>query len=82
MRVIADDFETHPDAEKIKCIYIDPPYNTRKELKNYSDNFDRNKWRTMMRPRLILMRQILCLNGIICIQLDDSEACLFRKYDE
>ena len=44
LRVIADDFETHPDAEKIKCIYIDPPYNTRKELKNYSDNFDRNEW--------------------------------------
>ena len=73
LRVIADDFETHPDAEKIKCIYIDPPYNTRKELKNYSDNFDRNEWQAMMRPRLILMRQILCLNGIICIQLDDSE---------
>lgn len=65
---------------KIKCIYIDPPYNTGKDF-IYKDNFGRyhSDWLTMMYPRLKLARNLLSEDGVIFISIDDNEVHNLRK---
>lgn len=65
---------------KIKCIYIDPPYNTGKDF-IYKDNFGRyhSEWLTMMYPRLKLARNLLSEDGVIFISIDDNEVHNLRK---
>jgi adenine-specific DNA-methyltransferase len=58
---------------KIKCIYIDPPYNTGYAFSTYNDNFEHSEWLGMMFHRIKLLHQLLKENGIIFIQLDDLE---------
>ena len=58
---------------KIKCIYIDPPYNTKSLFKNYKDNFEHSIWLNMMKDRLLVMHQLLQNDGSIWISIDDSE---------
>lgn len=66
-------FDQKPDEEKIKCIYIDPPYNTGSAFKHYNDNLEHSEWLTLMRDRLIILREILRHDGLIWINLDDEE---------
>jgi len=80
-------------AGKIKCIYIDPPYNTGNEKWVYNDNVNspmhqewlkktvdredltrHDKWLCMMWPRLVLLRDLLREDGVICISVDDNES--------
>jgi len=57
----------------IKCIYIDPPYNTGKAFENYDDMLEHSIWLDLMRQRLILLRNLLSDDGFICCHIDDSE---------
>ena len=60
-------------AGKIKCIYIDPPYNTGTAFEHYDDNLAHSIWLTLMRQRLILLWQLLTEDGLLAIQIDDNE---------
>jgi adenine-specific DNA-methyltransferase len=61
-------------AGQVKCIYIDPPYNTQSAFEHYDDNLEHSTWLTMIYPRLELLRDLLSEDGSIWISIDDSEA--------
>ncbi len=61
-------------AGKVKCIYIDPPYNTRSAFEHYDDNLEHSLWLSMMYPRLELLRELLAEDGSIWVSIDDNEA--------
>lgn len=61
-------------AGQVKCIYIDPPYNTGSAFEHYDDNLEHSQWLAMMWPRLELLRELLAEDGSIWVHLDDSEA--------
>lgn len=61
-------------AGHIKCIFIDPPYNTRSAFPQYDDNLEHTTWLTMMWPRLELLRDLLSEDGSIWVSIDDNEA--------
>lgn len=58
---------------KVKCIYIDPPYNTGAAFEHYDDNIEHSIWLDLMKQRLILLKSLLSKNGFICVHIDDSE---------
>ncbi|MBK6599291.1 MAG: site-specific DNA-methyltransferase [Proteobacteria bacterium] len=60
-------------AGKVKCIFIDPPYNTRSAFDHYDDNLEHTQWLAMMYPRLELLRQLLAEDGSIWVSIDDNE---------
>ncbi len=59
---------------KVKCIYIDPPYNTGSDSFNYNDNFNHSTWLVFMQNRLEIAKKLLADDGTIFISLDDKEA--------
>jgi adenine-specific DNA-methyltransferase len=61
-------------AGQVKCIYIDPPYNTKSAFEHYDDNLEHTKWLAMMWPRLELLRDLLSEDGSIWVSIDDHEA--------
>lgn len=61
-------------AGKIKCIYIDPPYNTGNAFEHYDDNLEHSIWLNLMKPRLELLRNLLSEEGSIWISIDDDES--------
>ena len=61
-------------AGRVKCVYIDPPYNTRSAFAHYEDSLEHTRWIAMMWPRLELLRDLLAEDGSIWVQLDDNEA--------
>lgn len=61
-------------AGQVKCIFIDPPYNTRSAFEHYDDNLEHSKWLSMMYPRLMLLREFLREDGSIWVTIDDNEA--------
>ena len=61
-------------AGQVKCIHIDPPYNTRSAFEHYDDNLEHSKWLAMMWPRLELLRDLLAEDGSIWVSIDDNEA--------
>jgi adenine-specific DNA-methyltransferase len=58
---------------RIKCIYIDPPYNTGSAFEHYDDGIEHSLWLAMMRDRFELLRRLLRPDGFICCHIDDSE---------
>ena len=60
-------------AGKIKCIYIDPPYNTGSAFEYYEDGLEHSEWLCMMKPRLELLKKLLAEDGFFCCHIDDSE---------
>ncbi|MEG3192811.1 MULTISPECIES: site-specific DNA-methyltransferase [Novilysobacter] len=60
-------------AGQVKCIFIDPPYNTKSAFEQYDDNLEHAKWLSMMYPRLELLRKFLSADGSIWITIDDNE---------
>lgn len=60
-------------AGRVKCIYIDPPYNTRSAFEHYDDNLEHSQWLSMMAPRLELLRELLAEDGSIWVSIDDNE---------
>lgn len=61
-------------AGRVKCIAIDPPYNTRSAFEHYDDNLEHSTWLSLMYPRLELMRDLLAEDGSIWVCIDDNEA--------
>lgn len=61
-------------ASKVKCVFIDPPYNTKNAFEHYDDNLEHSQWLEMMYPRLELLRELLAEDGSIWVILDDNEA--------
>ncbi len=62
----------------VKCIYIDPPYNTGNAFEHYDDGLEHSIWLSLMRERLIILRNLLTEDGSIWITLDDNEAHYFK----
>lgn len=60
-------------AGKVKCIYIDPPYNTGNAFKYYDDGLEHSMWLTLMRDRLEALKKLLKPEGFIACHIDDSE---------
>jgi adenine-specific DNA-methyltransferase len=60
-------------AGKIKCVYIDPPYNTEQALKLYEDGLEHSTWLSLMRDRFELLGKLLRSDGVLFCQLDDEE---------
>ncbi len=68
LRALEQDF-----AGQIKCIYIDPPYNTGSAFEHYDDNIEHSIWLSLMRERLVILQKLLSEDGSIWISLDDEE---------
>lgn len=60
-------------AGKVKCIYIDPPYNTGSAFEHYDDNLEHSTWLNLMKPRLEILRNLLSDDGSLWVSLDDNE---------
>ena len=58
---------------KIKCIYIDPPYNTESAFEHYDDGIEHSLWLSLMRERLEVLRSLLRPDGTIFISIDETE---------
>lgn len=65
-------------AGKVKCIFIDPPYNTGSAFEHYDDGLEHSMWLSMIRDRLELLRILLSDDGSIWITIDDNE-CHYLK---
>lgn len=65
-------------AGKIKCIFIDPPYNTGNAFEFYDDDVEHSIWLSLMRSRLFLLRELLADEGSIWIQIDDEEQAYLK----
>ncbi len=58
---------------KIKCIYIDPPFNTQQAFEHYDDGVEHSLWLGLMRDRLELLRRLLAQDGTLFVHIDDNE---------
>lgn len=65
-------------AGRIRCIFIDPPYNTGAAFEHYDDNIEHSTWLSLMKSRLILLRELLSDNGTIFIQIGDNEQAYLK----
>lgn len=65
-------------SNQIKCIYIDPPYNTGSAFEHYDDNLEHSIWLNLMRERLKILQRLLSKDGIIFIQIDDNEQAYLK----
>lgn len=60
-------------AGRVKCIFIDPPYNTQSAFEHYDDKLEHSQWLSMMYPRLVLLRELLSQDGSIWVAIDERE---------
>jgi len=68
---------------RVKCIYIDPPYNTGAAFEHYDDNLEHSIWLNLMKPRLKILWNLLTSDGLLAVQIDDNEyAHLFLMMSE
>ncbi|MCQ2732828.1 site-specific DNA-methyltransferase [Helicobacter pylori] len=65
-------------AKQVKCIYIDPPYNTGNDSFNYNDNFNHSSWLVFMKNRLEAAREFLSDDVVIFVQCDDNEQAYLK----
>ena len=61
-------------AGKVKCVFIDPPYNTGSAFTHYDDGVEHSIWLSLMRDRLEIIRRLLAEDGSLWITIDDNEA--------
>lgn len=78
LRSLIEMFKGRPEEEKVKCIYIDPPFNTGNAFDRYEDNLRHSEWLTMMRDRLYLLRKLIRKDGIILAHVDDEEMAYLK----
>jgi adenine-specific DNA-methyltransferase len=66
-------------AGRVKCIYIDPPYNTQTaDTIHYNDNLEHSQWLAIIWPRLQILRELLSEEGTIWVSIDDREGAYLR----
>ncbi|HEX5703910.1 MAG TPA: site-specific DNA-methyltransferase [Pyrinomonadaceae bacterium] len=58
---------------QIKCIYIDPPFNTQQAFEHYDDTTEHSDWLRLMRDRLVLLRRLMTKDGTLFVHIDDNE---------
>lgn len=63
---------------KVKCVFIDPPYNTGSAFEHYDDGVEHSLWLSLMRDRLELLKRLLADDGSLWVTLDDNEAHYFK----
>lgn len=64
----------HEFAGKVKCCFIDPPYNTGSAFAHYDDGLEHSIWLSLMRDRLEIIQRLLSADGSLWISIDDNEA--------
>lgn len=65
-------------AGKVKCVFIDPPYNTGSAFQHYDDGLEHSIWLSLIRERLVLLKSLLADDGSLWITIDDNE-CHYLK---
>jgi adenine-specific DNA-methyltransferase len=65
-------------AGKVKCVFIDPPYNTGSAFEQYDDGIEHSLWLSLIRERLLILRQLIQNDGSLWVTLDDNEAHYFK----
>lgn len=68
--------QSHTD--KIKCVYIDPPYNTGAAFEHYDDNVEHSIWLSLMRERLVILKRLMKEDGVIFVQIDYNEQAYLK----
>ena len=68
LKALEDEF-----AGKIKCVYIDPPYNTGSAFEHYDDGIEHSLWLSLISERLRVIRSLLSDDGVVFVQIDDTE---------
>jgi len=63
---------------KVKCIYIDPPYNTGSAFEYYDDGLEHSIWLSLIRDRLMLLKNLLSEDGFIFVQIDNNEMAYLK----
>ncbi|WP_042010388.1 site-specific DNA-methyltransferase [Aeromonas fluvialis] len=63
----------HQYTGMIKCVYIDPPFNTGEAFENYDDGLEHSTWLTLMRDRLELIHKLISKDGTLFLHIDDNE---------
>ncbi len=66
-------FDGKPENEKVKCAYLDVPYNTGSAFEYYDDNLGHSEWLTLIRDRFILLKSIIRKDGFVFVQIDNKE---------
>ncbi len=65
-------------ANSVKCVFIDPPYNTGSAFEHYDDGVEHSIWLGLMRDRLEVIHRLICSEGSLWVTLDDNEAHYFK----
>ncbi|EPU3826295.1 DNA methyltransferase [Campylobacter coli] len=78
LHTLKEYFRHAPQEDKMKLIYIDPPYNTGNDSFNYNDKFNHSTWLTFMKNRLEIARELLRDDGVIFVQCDDNEQAYLK----
>ncbi|MDR1923063.1 MAG: site-specific DNA-methyltransferase [Planctomycetaceae bacterium] len=65
-------------AGRVKCVYIDPPYNTGSTFEYYDDGLEHSNWLSFMRARLEILRELLTEDGSIYVQIDNAEQAYLK----
>jgi adenine-specific DNA-methyltransferase len=63
---------------KIKCVYIDPPYNTGNAFEHYDDGLEHSLWLDLMHQRINILKKLLAKDGFFCCHIDDSEGAYLK----
>ena len=58
---------------KVKCVYIDPPFNTGEAFEHYDDGLEHSVWLSLMRDRITILHKLLSEDGSLVIHIDDNE---------
>ena len=69
-------------AGKIKCIYIDPPYNTGNAFEHYDDGLEHSLWLSLMKPRVEFLHKLLRDDGSLWVSIDDDEAHYLKAFSD
>ncbi|MCI6662020.1 site-specific DNA-methyltransferase [Campylobacter sp.] len=78
LHTLKEYFKNSPQQNKVKLIYIDPPYNTGKDDFNYNDKFKHSTWLCFIKNRLEIARELLRDDGVIFVQCDDNEQAYLK----
>jgi adenine-specific DNA-methyltransferase len=78
LRSLVEMFKGKAEKDRVKCIYIDPPFNTGNAFQLYDDNLQHSEWLTMMRDRLKLLKNLLRHDGVIFIHINDEELAYLK----
>ena len=63
---------------RVKCVYIDPPYNTGSAFEEYDDNLEQSQWLSLIKPRLEIIWELLDQDGSLWISIDDDEQAYMK----